>query len=355
MPKLMARLTVLFCLGLCVIVASGVSQARDHHAAITEPLVTHTVGLFGPDDTVFYSVMLASGPETLEDLTITSTLPAGATFIDVFWTPEAATFVGEADGVVTWALAALAADTIIGPFTYTVSFAEAETPVPFNVPALVRWIGGEAEATLIDETLEKLGNTGQVKLGPEGTSSALVAAGDTGAFVLVGAGAVEQPVTLTFNRLEVTDQTDLPKLAEDTWWCSLFEVAVEPAGAKIEQPITVLFPSRRTLTPGLPVVSFFKTEDNEWAALRVTDVGEVRKGNSQGLPVQIVAPGGNHIIAILIGLRTDDPLLVAQGVFAIDRTRAITDGSSNTLLPYIEQENFAQYITVFGWPSLRNP
>jgi hypothetical protein len=144
-------------------------------------LTVGSLGLFDDDGSVLYSVLLQSGVDELGDLTISSQLPENATFMDMFWTPESASFVGEAEGSVTWTLGSLPANTIIGPFTYRVTFEDAET-IPSRAPAAVTWSSGEASTEMDDSELQALAPSGGIIVDEAGTDG-LVAVEDTGVYL----------------------------------------------------------------------------------------------------------------------------------------------------------------------------
>jgi hypothetical protein len=318
--------------------------------------VVGSVGLFDADGSVLYSVLLQSGADDLNSLTISSRVPENASYVDVFWTPESATFAGEENGVVTWLLDSLSADSVIGPFTYRVTFAE-DTVIPFRASARVAWDEGDVSAETDDSELPLLSPRGSITVNQAGTDG-IVQVGDTGVFMNVPANAYSEAVTFTFERQPIADDTPLPEVAEGTWWCFLFNVTVEPADSVAAEPILIFYPTRRTLTPDLPVFNFVQIPGGEWQPVelgaekpaslglrlksRAMQAGSVHSG--------VVSPSGNQIIAILIGNVPAPTFHFTGGVRTSDRAAGITDGTSNTIvLPYIEQDNL---ITETGLPAL---
>lgn len=281
-----------------------------------EDLLVGSVGLLAEDGSVFYSVLLGSGStNTLSELVITSTLPEGATFVEAFWTPEDAIFVGEENGIVTWTLPEMPADSLVGPFTYRVTFDEAAV-IPANTAAAASWQGGEAIAQLSEAELSTYEDSGSITVDASGAES-VIPVGNTGVYLLVPPGAFDQPVTFTFNRQFINEDSDLPLVpeGEDLWWCTLFQLSIEPSEAKLNQPVYVLFPIQRTLTPGMTAVNFIQDAAGSW-----TTSGEGR-----------VAPSGNHIIVPLTDLTAASNINFSAGVSTSIRVTASVGNFSGHL------------------------
>jgi len=238
-----------------------------------DPLKVWSSGHLDPDNSVYYSTFVSTGADEVKGLTVTSLLPKGAKFVKDFWKPAAAKFVGEKDGVVTWTLETLAANSIAGPFAYVVTYENASAK-DFKAPAFAKAsaVAGDIKAeskVAEDEVLTPLAATGTITVDEKGTKD-LAPVGDTGIWVNIPAGAVSKAVTLTFNRLTIDDKTVLPKVADETWWCSLVSVT---AGADVQfsQPIVVVVPTRRPLPAGAQIPVFTLGADGSWTALTIND------------------------------------------------------------------------------------
>jgi hypothetical protein len=292
--------------------------------------------------------------------------------------------MGENYGIVTWQLAEVAADSIIGPFTYRVAVQEG-VEVPSAPAAEVRWKGtapGKLQAMVAQEKLQKLAPQGTVELGPLGTlddsgANVPVPLGETGIMVFVPQGAISQTVTLSLTRLTLAPEV-LPSeatlaAAGETWWCALLAVEIEPTTAlKPKLPIVLLIPNRKTITPGQAVQIF--VEDNigaaeidgqthdGWRPLFPPATSSLSQPTAfvdwyiQAVPdeLAIVAPGGNYLLVSSTALwNVSGPFRVGLGVAdppfrtitskdltttISDGTSNITDGTSNTRR-YIEQDN----------------
>jgi uncharacterized repeat protein (TIGR01451 family) len=114
------------------------NDATEETPVERQALIVHSVGLLDADGTTLYSVLIANqSDESLSEVTVTSSLPNGETFVEAFWTPESAKFQGESNGEVTWTVQELPAATILGPFTYRVAFEDEDMVKPLNVGAMV--------------------------------------------------------------------------------------------------------------------------------------------------------------------------------------------------------------------------
>lgn len=308
----------------------GLSHAQDTTPTV-ESLLGFTTGVLGEEGEVYYSVILGSGPDALTDLTVTATLPEGATFVEVFWTPEAATFVGETDGVVSWTLPELTADTVIGPFTVTVTFEETEADIPTNIPAFVTHADGTLELLAVEGILEPFETSGVLDIEEVGTGVELAKVGDTNMFVFAPPNAFDRPVSLHFELLPA-DPTNVPSEIQGYWWCTTVQITIEPAEAVSLLPIQIFLPNRRTLTPGMPLSDYARRLDSEWQVfglagnMSLAPSGGFAKPNLQTpIPDATVAGNGNHsIIAILIGISPTNPTarLLSR----------LIDGTSNTII-----------------------
>ncbi|MFN8531089.1 MAG: hypothetical protein U0670_21000 [Anaerolineae bacterium] len=233
-------------------------------------LAVWSAGLIDPaNNQVQYSVLFTSGAEALTDVTVTAQLPETATFVSDFWKPEVAVFVGEQDGIVSWTLDSVEANTAVGPFTVNVSFEDSESD-SFAPPAAVRTtltssagtIEGEVDDSL---TLVRLTSSGSLDITPEGFLS-LTAVEDTGLWVFAPEGVVDAPLAVSFERLPLSDQAALPAVAEDTWWCGQISLSAD-RDVTLAQPIVLVIPLARASTPGTIMPVFAQIEDGEWQLL----------------------------------------------------------------------------------------
>ncbi|MCB9437031.1 MAG: hypothetical protein H6673_08560 [Anaerolineales bacterium] len=327
----------------------SLTQAKD-----TPALVIRSVGVIDLDGTVLYSVLVATGPDTLTSVTITSPIPMGTTFIESPTTPEGAVFVGEVTGVVTWELETLEADTIMGPFTYRVS-AENDTPLPRSPNAQVTWVEPNAGSIAInatEDTLQPFAETGMVNFDAEGTlnidgENAPVPVGETGIYVFVPSGVVSELTTMAFTRMIVNPDL-LPSDSADSWWCTVFSITLEP-DVELSANTGIVFsvPSRKTISPGQPALIFVgnTTDDGAtytWEPLANPETESEATG-------AFIGPDGTSVVVTNAALWADLPDLIALGTTnppfrAISGgSLSIIDGTSNTIfsaaLPYIEQDN----------------
>lgn len=320
----MRRLILLFCIFVSLAATPTLLSAQ-----APSPILLYTTGILDSDGSVLYSVLLASTPESaLSNVTITSTLPERATFVEALANPETATFVSESEGVVTWTLASLEADKIIGPFTYRVTFEETSV-IPSGVTALVTATEGEAAFTPEVGELTELEDIGSITITPKGTEG-IIPVGNTGVSIAVPVGAVESDVTFTFERLSV-EEGDLPEVEEEIWWCYRFNVSIEPADTPILMPIAIFYPTRRTLTPRIPVVNFQKTADSDWQVMEGIAAPKPVGQREALIPTGIVTDTGNSIMVIAVSheIRQFQSL---GGVSVQVRTSGVTDGTSNTFV-----------------------
>lgn len=291
------------------------------------------VGIRDADGSVLYSLLLETGSDALENAVISSRIPENATYVEALTSPETAVFAGEEGGIVNWLLDAAPAGSVIGPFTYRVTFAEG-AEIPYRAAATLSVGAEQVRGEADDALLPTFSDTGSITVDANGTDG-IVEVGETGVFMQVPEGAYSEPVTFTFERLPLTNETIAAEVAADTWWCLLFRVSVEPATAVAREPILIFYPTRRTLTPDLPAFGFTQVGDEAWQpiALNATAGALLMKPAPAQVNANIasvVSPSGNQIIAILIGVVPAPQFHYAAGVSVNARASGITDGTSNT-------------------------
>lgn len=232
--------------------------------------VIRSVGFYEPSGTVLYSVYVASRAQALEDVTISSALPEGTRFLENVDMPKAASYEGVADDAIVWTIPAIAEDTVSGPFTFRVKLDGTQKEVPASAASAVafqRPVGDLVEVAASPERLAALADSGSVTFDQRGTLTANgengpVAVGGTGILFFVPEGAVTGRTTVTFRRLSVED-AKLPSNAAETWWCGLYQVAIEPQ-VVLSKTVAVVFPTRRPITPGLLVSNVVSTDLVNW-------------------------------------------------------------------------------------------
>ncbi len=257
-------------IGLLLIVALLVPMRSLSALASDVTLVAGSTGLIDEDGTVLYSVILASGDATVESVSIQAQIPTQATFVEALEFPESAALVGQVGTVVTWEVASLEANSILGPFTFRVSFPEAFTDIPKGVAATITWISptsGIIDATPEEGILKPLADSGQIVVDSRGTlneagENVALPVGETGIELLILPDTVAAPTTFTFRRIPITED-NVPSNVDNTWWCVLFEVAIDPA-VELLQPIAFSIPTRRVLTLGLETSIFLSQGDDHW-------------------------------------------------------------------------------------------
>lgn len=304
MLKKCSFMVLLIALSLALLGLPPMSRAQD--AESIDPSA-FTTGIIAPDGFVNYSVIVMTGTDALTDVAISLTLPEGATFVDVFKTPKNAALIGQQDdGSIAWTVAEIPAETTIGPFTVIAEFedqAEEDFAPPAGASATV--VSGDTtlDAIVPEGTLTRLADSGSITLDAAGTGGEFVQIGETGVWILMQPDTVSEPVTLTFTRVPITDDTDLPTVAEDTWWCTLYNIAIEPADVEFaDLPLAILFPTRRTVTPGLPAIEFTQDADNgEWTVLAepVAGLTENRfaRPNFDAPPKAVALGSGNYLLS----------------------------------------------------------
>lgn len=203
-------------------------------------------------------------------MSIQAQIPPEATFVEALEFPESAVLAGQAGTAVTWEVASLEANSILGPFTFRVSFPEGVADIPKGVAATITWISptsGIIDATPEEGTLKPLADRGQIVVDAQGTvneagENVPLPVGETGIEVLILPDTVADSTTFTFRRIPITED-NVPSNVDNTWWCVLFEVAIDPA-VELSQPIAFSIPTRRVLTLGLETSIFLSQGDDNW-------------------------------------------------------------------------------------------
>jgi hypothetical protein len=296
----------------------------------SEPLIVRTVGVLDENRTALYSLLVYSGDQPLTDLTIVSTIPEWTTFMEAFWTPEKAEFIGQKNGVVTWTLPELPAKTILGPFTYRVKAVDFHS-LPINVVATVSSAEVMAQAPLLSplsfpkpDQLAAWKTSGTLTVEPTGTDG-LKPVSDTGVLLDIPAGTVSETTILTVTRLPLED-SGLP--SDLYWWCTLVQIEAEPM-ISFNQPVTLAIVTRRTLTPGMP--AFLFTQDtNHWMGITATQ--PLENEELGGLGAAFINSSGEYVVlpqTLLLAKLSERPLILAAGVNT--STRQIATISTTTL------------------------
>ena len=247
-------------------------------SAADAPLaVVRTSGQYDADGTVLYSVYVATGAETLTEVAIGETVPLGTRFIESVDVPAGVIFEGVRDNSVVWRLKEIAADRLVGPFTFRakpdgagIVIAEPSAAVSYLKPVtgLVEYPGKntplvafEAKGTVIFDQRGTLNDKGE---------NVPVLIGKSGVLFFAPEGAVRVPTTLTVERQPIDDEL-LPKSGEPLWWCGLHKISLSPQ-TPATKPFSFAFPTRRQITPGL-TVSVAGNEDGSWAKSTGTGTG----------------------------------------------------------------------------------
>ncbi|MBL8222685.1 MAG: hypothetical protein JNL62_25830, partial [Bryobacterales bacterium] len=257
-------------MNIAATVVSGVIFAA---ALFGQSAVIRSVGQYEPSGTVLYSVYVASKTEALAEVTISSAIPAGTRFLENVDLPRGARYDGVADNVVFWTIPAVAADTLVGPFTYRLKLDGSVSDVPATAASAVSVQRPRPELIEVAASGDKmpvLADEGSVTFDQRGTLTASgengpVAVGNTGVLFFVPDGAVTGRTTVTFRRLSVENNT-LPASAADTWWCGLYQTTVEPAGTAFTKAVSFVLSTRRPITPGLKVTGVTTADLKEWQA-----------------------------------------------------------------------------------------
>ncbi len=258
-------------IGFLLVIALLVPMQPSSVVASDVALVAGSTGLIDEDGTVLYSVVLASGDAAaVEIVSVQAQLPSQATFVEALEFPESATLVGQVGTVVSWEVASLEANSILGPFTFRVSFPDGFTEIPKGVAATISWVSpatGIIDATPEEGILKPLAESGQIVVDARGTvneagENVPLPVGETGIELLILPDTVAALTTFTFRRIPITED-NVPSNVDNTWWCVLFEVAIDPA-VELLQPIAFSIPTRRVLTPGLETSIFLSQGDDNW-------------------------------------------------------------------------------------------
>lgn len=328
-------------LSLLAMAALSVGMLSVHAQTTSESLIVRSSGLLDQDGTALYSVLFATGETDITGLTASVTVPEGFTLQESVLAPD--TVAVTLDGsTISWTVESLAADTILGPLTYRVTANDDSTELPLALGVHTVWSDGEIDTPQAEGVLTPLTTVGSIVVDAAGTvdeagEPSALPVGETGLWLYVPANAVSEATTITLERLPVPTGDEgtafFPAEAEGTWWCSVVSVSLEP-DAVFSLPVSLAIPTRRTVTPGLESAGFFRLADEAWQLMDGSTI--------------VVGPDGMHTIAD--GIMLTNGLQVAYGVSNAARltssingqtlTTNITDGTSNTVRSYIEQDNF---------------
>ncbi len=287
------------------------SFSVDSIRADDQPLVAYSQGVLQSDGTILYSVLIASGQQPLTNVTVSSTIPAEAVSAAAVIAPANAVLVATPEkNTVQWQVSKLDAATIVGPFTYRVTFPTDFKKPPASTDATVIWTepsSGSVKADQLTGSLMPFVESGDIQITSLGTIDAQgnaqpVFVGDTGIAVYVPDKAVSDPITLHFTRLPFTDQTT-PKSSAETWWCALVKVESD-APVTLTKPILIGLPTRQILTPGMTVQLLTRnTASEDWQPLET----------AQGMAISTV---GNLAVVMITG---KIPTFLAAGVEVKER------------------------------------
>lgn len=242
-----------------------VAQGQDTNRA-----AVRTTGQYDADGTAVYSVYVASGQEDLELLTITAALPPGTRFLESVHKPLSGIYDGVKSDIVWWKIAKLERDSVLGPFTFRVKLDGTVSELPATIQAAVSYqlpVPELVESPAPGGVLVPLASRGSIVFDQRGTldssgNNGPAAVGDTGVVLFVPEGAVTQRVTVTFQRLNVSENK-LPNTEPPTWWCSLYQISSEPQ-VTFAKSISIALPSRRALTPGIETSVFVTNDLENW-------------------------------------------------------------------------------------------
>lgn len=331
----MAKVALVFLVALMIVSASPQTSVRAEDGKVTEAALAWSSGLIDADGSVIYSITLAAGDNALKDVVVSAVLPEGATFVEATWKPKDAALEGEKGGTVMWKVAEVTAQTFSGPYSFRVKFAgsdAADFEAPGGVKATVAFAGGTADAHIGEETIARFAQSGEIEITPAGTTD-LVEVGNTGIWISVPANAVSQNVKLTFARLPITDSTPLPKVAYETWWCSLVGVTAS-ADVAFAQPIIVVFPTRKALLPNSVVPVFTQDAGGEFV-LATEPTNGVTPAES------VTNAYGNKAFILLSGLQLKTtPFQLAVGINESIRTAGISPVVTGITIKITERTNF---------------
>ena len=326
--------------------------------------VVRTSGQYDTDGSVLYSVYVASGSQKLESVAVGGTVPLGTRFIESVDVPAGVTFDGVRDNVAVWSLKEIAAERLVGPFTFRAR-PDGAAPVIAEPAAAVSFVspeGGIVEYAGTDKVLAALETKGTLIFDQRGTlnakgENAPVFIEKTGVLLYVPAGAVRTQTSVTVER-EVIDNDRLPKTEEPLWWCGLYRVTVSPFEEGAKQ-FAFAFPTRRQVTPGLPV-TVANNSEGSWSKTGAGNREIGFGGTSGGFGSAggcFMAPFGFNTCSgfgfgfnggfggtgfqqfgfgVSVAGRTASTTTTAQlsNVFNVPTTpvAAITDGTSNTII-----------------------
>lgn len=211
--------------------------------------VIRSAGQYEPSGTVLYSVYVASRTQPLGDVAISSLLPPGTRFLESVDVPRASRYEGVADNTIVWTVPEVAADTVVGPFTFRLKVDGGRTVPAALASTLIyqRPAHEVVQAPASAEVLTPLADSGSVTFDQRGTLTSSgqngpVTVDGTGILLFVPEGAVTRQTTVTFTRRDI-DDTQMPAV-DDTWWCSNFNATVDPA-VVFSKPVTFVLPTRR--------------------------------------------------------------------------------------------------------------
>lgn len=314
-------------LTLLLITVAGLAAGQTSNRA-----AIRATGQVEPSGDVVYSVYVASGQEDLEGLTVSAALPPGTRYLESVHKPIESTYEGVKSDTVSWKIAGLERDTLLGPFTFRVRADGTENGLPTSIRAAVAYerpIPEIVESPLPEGRLIPLADSASVSFDQRGTLDSSgrnnpVAVGDTGIMLFIPEGAVTQRVTLTFTRLNVAENK-LPATDPATWWCSLYKVTSEPQ-VGFSKEISIALPSRRALTPGLETSAFATADLENW-----------RKVGGPAPAAEKTDPAR----AIGFGAPSQNQTFVCISQFGFTTCRVIATGGLGGFgaFGYIEQDN----------------
>ncbi|MBL8240986.1 MAG: hypothetical protein JNM66_26430 [Bryobacterales bacterium] len=231
--------------------------------------VVRTTGQYDADGSVLYSTYVATSSQKLETVAVGATVPLGTRFIESLDIPAGVIFEGVRDNVAVWSIPEIAADRLIGPFTFRARpdgaapvTAEPPAAVSYQLPApgIIEFAGTETVLPILESkgfhifdqrgTINEKGENGPVLIGK------------TGVYLFVPEGAVRTQTTVTVER-QTIDNDRLPKTETPLWWCGLYRVSITPTEQSAKN-FHFAFPTRRSITPGLPI-TVAANSDNSWA------------------------------------------------------------------------------------------
>jgi hypothetical protein len=241
----------------------------------TIPAQVQNLGMLDADGSALYSILFYSGPEALSKLTVTGSLPINTRSVEVVIAPSGARFVGGVGNKpdLKWTIDAVDPSTVLGPFTYRVTFTSRDAQAPLTLSSQVSWLAptaGSADTQVFEGVLNPLAEYGKITIEPQGTVNDKgdpipVQVGNSWIWIYAPKDAVAQSVTLTFSRLKI-DDASVPQDAKDTWWCALVKIDAAPA-VKVSKPILIGLPTRQVLTVGMAAQALTRSGNDAWKAL----------------------------------------------------------------------------------------